>query len=131
MGNIKTQIAYPLGSISVVTLLTLIFWIRQNKLYKRGYVEKPTTKSNDYDVIPSSAEPSREYVNDEFIKSFELEVPKASFARSGSLSLSRTLTKRQNKKYMIALYNYHPQKNDELELRSGDRIAVEYEYDDG
>jgi len=134
IGSSKWQVVYPLGSIGVVSVLTMIFWVRQNSKYKRGYIEKSTTK-NDYEIIPSNVEPSREYVNDDFIKKFELEIPKATLARSGSLSvkkLNRAQTvKKEDKKYMVAIYNYHPQKDDELELRSGDRIRVEHEYEDG
>jgi len=136
MGGIKWQVAYPLGSVGVVAVLTMFFWVKQNKKFNRGYIEKSNTK-NDYEIIPSLAEPSREYVNDDFIKKFELEIPKATLARSGSLSvkkLSRVqsqVQKPDGKKYMVAIYNYHPQRDDELELRSGDRIRVEHEYEDG
>ncbi|ORX55954.1 hypothetical protein BCR36DRAFT_395718 [Piromyces finnis] len=135
MGSIKWEVVYPLSSLAVIAIITFIFWIRQNKQYKLGYIPHSNTKMNEYDIKPSSAEPSREYVDDDFIKKFELEIPKATLNRAGSLSVKKLSIsqkdKQKEKKYMIAIYNYHPQKEDELELHSGDRIRVEHEYEDG
>jgi hypothetical protein len=133
MGKIKWKILYPIGTLIIVGIITVYFWFKQNKKYQLGYIPS-NTKMNDYEFIPSNAKPSREYVDDDFIDKFELEIPKATLNRSGSLSvkkLSRIQTQQKEKKYMIAIYNYHPQKEDELELRSGDRIRVEHEYEDG
>jgi len=135
MGSIKWKIVYPLSSVAIIGAVTLFFWSKQNKQYKLGYIPHTSSKMNDYDFVPSNAEPSREYVDDDFINKFELEIPKATLSRTGSLSIKKLnrvqKDKEKERKYMIAIYNYHPQKEDELELRSGDRIRVEHEYEDG
>ncbi|OUM65718.1 hypothetical protein PIROE2DRAFT_7218 [Piromyces sp. E2] len=134
MGKIKWKVVYPISSIVIVSGLTAFFWVKQNKQYKLGYIPGTAKKMNDYEFVPSNAKPSREYVDDDFIDKFELEIPKTTLTRSGSLSvkkLSRAEGVQNDKKYMIAIYNYHPQKEDELELHSGDRVRIEHEYEDG
>jgi len=134
MGKIRWKIIYPISTVVIIGAITAFFWVKQNKKYKLGYIPGNSSKMNDYEFVPSNAKPSREYVDDDFIDKFELEIPKATLTRSGSLSvkkLNRAQAKPKDKKYMIAIYNYHPQKEDELELRSGDRVRVEHEYEDG
>jgi len=136
MGGIKWKIIYPIGAIVIICLITAVFWNNQNKKYKIGYISK-SNSVNDYEFIPSNAKPSREYVDEDFIKKFEAELPKASISRNSSLAAkeySKTIRANEptsNTVYMVAVYNYHPRREDELELKCGDRIRVEHEYEDG
>ncbi|KAG4100293.1 hypothetical protein H8356DRAFT_1662899 [Neocallimastix lanati (nom. inval.)] len=135
MGTIRWKISYPIGVIIIIGALTFIFWRKQNEKYKIGYV--PSNKDNDdYEIIPSSAEPSRDYIDENFLKN-AIEFPESTLQRKSSFAVStisrtsRANSSKSNVIYMIALYNYHAKMNDELELKAGDRIRVEHKYDDG
>jgi len=131
IGGIKWKIAYPLGVIVIIGLLTGFFWKKQNDLYKSGYIPRNKT-IYDYEFVPSSAKPSRDYVDDDFIEQFELELSKGVLNRKGSLAAKSFKNKNDKPKvYMVAIYNYRPHRDDELELNSGDRIRMEHEYEDG
>jgi hypothetical protein len=110
--------------------------MKQNKIYKIGYIEPPED-SLIYNVMPSHAMPSRDYVNESFIKSI-LESPQTTLKRNSSFSIrnqdnvrSSGNNNKKNVVFMIALYNYHPKMEDELELMAGDRVRVEHRYNDG
>jgi len=136
MGSIKWKIIYPISLVIIICILTIIFWNNQNKKYRIGFLTNNSTVS-EYEFIPSNAKPSREYVDEDFIKKFELELPKTSVSRSSSLAVKeynktiRSSEPNDSSIYMIAIYNYHPRREDEIELRCGDRIRIEHEYEDG
>jgi hypothetical protein len=136
MGAIRWKIIYPISAIIIVTIITAYFWMKQNKIYKIGYIEPPED-SLIYNVMPSHAMPSRDYVNESFIKSI-LESPQTTLKRNSSFSIrnqdnvrSSGNNNKKNVVFMIALYNYHPKMEDELELMAGDRVRVEHRYNDG
>ncbi|KAL6621666.1 hypothetical protein LY90DRAFT_519425 [Neocallimastix californiae] len=135
MGAIHWKIVYPIGVIIIVSAITAFFWMKQNKIYQRGYIE-PKSQS-EYQIIPSNVEPSRDYVDEDYIKTI-LESPHATLTRNSSFAVRnrdniRSSGKKDNVNvvYMIALYNYHPKMEDELELTAGDRVRVEHQYNDG
>jgi len=136
MGGIKWKISYPVVVMVIVGGVTYFFWRKQNEVYKLGYIPASNSQ-DDYEIIPSSAEPSREYLDADFIKN-ELEIPQNTLQRNSSFAV-RTLSRKEapkvntnnSIKYMIAIYNYHAKLDDELELKAGDRIRVEHQYDDG
>jgi len=136
MGSIKWKILYPIALVVIICIITAIFWNNQNKKYKIGFLTNNSTIS-EYEFVPSNAKPSREYVDEDFIKKFELEIPKASVSRSSSLAVKeynksiRVNEPNDSTIYMIAIYNYHPRREDEIELKFGDRIRIEHEYEDG
>jgi len=135
MGSIKWKIAYPLVTMVIIGIGTFVFWKRQNEKYKLGYI--PENNSDDgYEILPSNVEPSRDYIDEDFIKN-EIEFPKSTLTRKSSFAvstlsrISRAASSKSNVLYMVAIYNYHAKMDDELELKAGDRIRVEHKYDDG
>lgn len=135
MGAIRWKIVYPIGVMVVIGAVTFIFWRKQNEKYKIGYI--PEEKSNDdYEIIPSNVEPSRNYIDENFLAN-EIEFPESTLQRKSSFAVStfsrtsRATSAKSNVIHMIALYNYHAKMDDELELKAGDRIRVEHKYDDG
>ena len=133
MGAIKWKVIYPIIIMVIITVITFFFYQRQRKLYLTGYSNLKEPEP-EYEIIPSEAKPSRDYVSPE-----DLEAPAAAAAlpRKSSFAvrtLQRAATTKSNKSnvlYMIAIYNYHAKMEDELDLKAGDRIRVEHKYNDG
>jgi len=130
MGSLKWKILYPIIVILIAAAVTYYFWRKQNEIYESGIIRIPDEPKER--ILPSRAKPSRDYVNEEYIRDI-LEQPESTLPRQASFrsTLDRTKNNNKNIVYMVALYNYQPNKEDELELRSGDRIRVEHQYPDG
>jgi len=128
MGAIRWKVAYPLSIIIITGVATGYFWRKQNDLYKNGIIRLPEPVEK---ILPSRAQPSRDYVDEAYIQSI-LQKPQSTLPRSASVKSTLNRVKDNDKViYMVALYNYQPRKDDELELKAGDRIRVEHKYDDG
>jgi len=130
MGAIRWKVVYPLGSMAIVTILTIIFWIRQKKLYANGYSSLPETEP-EYEIIPSEAKPSRDYIHPEDLEPPAPALPRKSSFAVNTLQRTKSTNTKSNILYMVAIYNYHAKMDDELELKAGDRIRVEHKYNDG
>jgi len=133
MGAIKWKVIYPIILMVIITAITFFFYQKQKKLYLTGYSNLKDPEP-EYEIIPSEAKPSRDYVLPEDL---EAPVAAANLPRKSSFAvrtLQRAATTKSNKSnvlYMIAIYNYHAKMDDELELKAGDRIRVEHKYNDG
>jgi len=131
MGSIRWKVIYPLGTMVIIGIGTYVLWKRQCEIYNLGYAYITETEP-DYEIVVSDAKPSRDY-----IKPGELIFPSSTLPRHSSTivsTLSRTSRSSDNGEstvYMVAIYNYHAKMDDELELRAGDRIRVEHQYNDG
>jgi len=129
MGTLKWKILYPILVMVIVSAATFYFWRKQNTLYESGLIRIPDEPKEK--ILPSKAKPSRDYVDENYIRSV-LEQPESTLPRKASIRVPLNREKsKKNVVYMVALYNYKPNKDDELELRTGDRICVEHQYNDG
>eukprot|EP00833_Pecoramyces_ruminatium_P001336 jgi/Orpsp1_1/1175368/evm.model.c7180000053589.1 len=134
MGAIRWKVVYPIAVIIIVGAATAYFWKKQNEVYQNGYAE-PKRSNSEYNFKPSKAQPSRDYVDEDYIKTI-LESPQSTLKRNTSINIRKNVrndgeSTNKNVVYMIALYNYHPKMEDELELKAGDRVRVEHQYNDG
>jgi len=131
MGTIKWKVLYPVIIMILVGMVTYFCYKKQEEAYLTGYTNIVDTEQ-DYEIIPSDVKPSRDYIDPN-----ELEFPENTLPRNSSYKVSTlTRTNRLNEDrssvlYMIAIYNYHARMDDELELKAGDRIRVEHQYNDG
>jgi len=130
MGSIRWKVIYPIGVMITIALATIYFWRKQNEVYKHGVIEKKRESMIDYKILPSHAQPSRDYVDEEYIQSI-LKNPHQSLPRKKSTTLNKSDDNDKNIIRMVAIYNFHPKNPDELELTSGDLIRVEHQYSDG
>lgn len=130
MGAIRWKVFYPIGAMVVVTILTIIFWTRQKKLYINGYSSLPEIEQ-EFEIIPSAAKPSRDYILPGDLEPPAPTLPRKSSFAVNTLQRTKSTNTKSNILYMVAIYNYHAKMDDELELKAGDRIRVEHKYNDG
>lgn len=149
VSSIKMKFIYIPIVMGVIGILTAVAWVQQNKKYKSDYSIKIAKKNDDFVYQPSKAAPSRDYLNMDNNKSMltttEIQEPQMAASRNSSFavknyegegSAAAALAISNNKKeknvvYMVAIYNYNATMEDELNLKKGDRIRVEHQYDDG
>jgi len=141
MGSIKWKVLYPYAVVIICGIITYVFWSKQNKEYKKGIINE-SKKEEDYEIIPSNAKPSRDYIdkelisqyNEEYIKTVLDELPPTVPPRVSSSYYETDRSADENilndNEYLSVLFNYIPQRDDEIELKSGDRVTIKKKLDD-